>query len=215
MSAPTTTISPTSGTGVRSGGWLCLLAGLLGAASGGYLIVVEPQVPDTLFSYPLDEGGFIAIQLWFALQHLGLLAGQWALRQSGVSGRSKAAAAGHLIGMGAMALLTLTELLAISAYESPYPSSRTDVLDALYGVSSIALGVGLTMVGVMVVRERRWRGWLRWLPLTLGVWVFVPMIPAMLAGFLPARLALSAWMLLFAALGWALVRHGDVGEANR
>ena len=100
-----------------------------------------------------------------------------------------------------MALLTLTELLAISASESPYPSSRTDVLDALYGVSSIALGVGLVMVGVMVVRERRWTGWPRWLPLTMGVWVFVPMTPAMLAGFLPARLAISAWMLLYAALG--------------
>lgn len=212
VSSPTTT---TTRTNLRTPGLLCLAAGLLGAASGLFLAYVEPQVPDSRFSYPLDTAGFVAIQIWFVLQHLGLLAGQWALRQSGVSGRSRAAAAGHLIGMGGMALLTLTELLAISASESPYPSSRTDVLDALYGVSSIALGVGLTMVGAMVVRERSWSGWLRWLPLTLGVWVFVPMTPAMLVGFLPARLAISAWMLLFAALGWALIRHVDVGEANR
>jgi hypothetical protein len=66
----------------------------------------------------------------------------------------------------------------------------------------------------MVWRERRWTGWPRWVPLTMGVWVFVPMIPAMLAGFLPARLAISAWMLLYAALGWALVRHGEDGNAT-
>lgn len=210
--SPTTTRPDAN---LRTPGVLCVAAGLLGMASGLFLAFVEPQVPDSRYSYPLDATGFTMIQIWFVVQHLGLLAGQWALRQSGVAGRSRAAAAGHLIGLGGMALLTLTELLAISASESRYPSARTDVLDALYGVSSIALGVGLVMVGVMVVRERRWSGWPRWLPLTLGVWVFVPMTPAMLAGFLPARLAISAWMLLYAALGWALVRHGDDRKATR
>lgn len=200
---------------LRTPGLLCLAAGLLGVASGLLLAFIEPQVPDSRFSYPLDSAGFTAIQIWFVVQHLGLLAGQWALRQSGAAGSSRTAAAGHLIGLGGMALLTLTELLAIAASGSPYPSPRTNVLDALYGVSSIALGVGLLMVGVMVVRERQWSGWPRWLPLTMGVWVFVPMTPAMLAGFLPARLAISAWMLLYAALGWALVRHGDGTEAAR
>jgi hypothetical protein len=155
----------------------------------------------------LDDAGFITIQIWFVVQHLGLLAGQVALRKSGAAGASRTASAGHLIGLGGMALLTVTELLAISASESPYPSSRTDVLDALYGVSSIAIGVGLTMVGVAVARERRWTGWSRWLPLTLGIWVFIPMTPAMMAGFLPARLAITGWMLLYAALGWVLVRE--------
>ena len=42
------------------------------------------------------------------------------------------------------------------------------------------------------------------MPLALGVWVFVPMTPAIMAGFMPARLAITGWMLLFAALGWAL-----------
>ena len=204
----TTSLRPvrTTRADVRTFGWLCFGAGLLGAASGLYLAVVEPQVPDSRFSYPLDEAGFTAIQLWFVVQHLGLLAGQWALRQSGAAGPSRAASAGHLLGLGGMALLTVTELLAISASDAPYPSARTDVLDALYGVSSIAIGVGLTMVGVAVARTHRWTGWSRWIPLALGVWVFIPMTPAMMAGFLPARLAITAWMLLYAALGWVLVR---------
>jgi hypothetical protein len=204
----------TTSVDVRTPGLLCLAAGLLGAASGMYLAFVEPQVPDTRFSYPLDATGFAVIQVWFVVQHLGLLAGQLALRTSGVAGASRAASAGHLIGLGGMALLTVTELLAITASEAAYPSSRTDVLDALYGVSSIALGVGLTMVGVAVAREHRWVGWQRWLPLTLGVWVFVPMLPALMAGFLPARLAITSWMLLYAALGWALVRGGGATAAR-
>lgn len=39
----------------------------------------------------------------------------------------------------------------------------------------------------------------------LGVWVFVPMTPAIALSFLGARLAISGWMLLFAVLGLALV----------
>lgn len=198
----------------RTLGWLCFAAGLLGAASGIYLAVVEPQVPDSRFSYPLDQAGFTAIQLWFVVQHLGLLAGQWALRQSGAAGTSRTASVGHMLGLGGMALLAVTELLAISASVAPYPSARTDVLDALYGVSSLAIGVGLTMVGVAVARERRWTGWSRWLPLALGVWVFIPMTPALMAGFLPARLAITGWMLLYAALGWALVRDRRAATAT-
>jgi hypothetical protein len=70
------------------------------------------------------------------------------------------------------------------------------------------------MVGAMVARERRWSGWSRWLPLTLGVWVFVPMMPALVAGYLPARLAITAWMLLYAALGWVLVQREAAVEMS-
>ena len=200
----TPTLETTATSSTRRAGLVCLAAGLLGAASGVLLAVVDPQVPDSRFSYPLTAAAFIAIQVWFCLQHLGLLAGQVALRSSGVAGPGRTAAWGHGIGISGMVLLTLTELLAISAAEDPYPSSMTDVLDALYGVASIAIGVGLVMVGVAVRRFGAWAGWRRWVPLAIGIWVFVPMTPAIMAGFLPARLSITAWMLLYAALGWAL-----------
>ena len=37
----------------------------------------------------------------------------------------------------------------------------------------------------------------------------VPMTPAIAAGFLPARLSITGWMLLFAVLGLAIVRKKD------
>jgi hypothetical protein len=189
---------------VRAAGTVCLWAGLLGAASGIFLAVVDPVVPDTRFSYPLSAGAFVAIQLWFCVQHLGLIAGQVALWTSGALGRSRTARAGHVLALGGMLLLAVTEVVATTAAESPYSSSRTDVLDVLYGISSVAAGVGLVIAGIAALRARVWQGWERWLPLALGVWVFVPMTPAIMAGFLPARLSITGWMLLYAALGWAL-----------
>jgi len=193
-----------SAASVRTAGVVCLVAGLLGAASGIFLAVADPQVSDDRFSYPLTAAAFVAIQAWFFVQHLGLLAGQVALRASGVAGRSRAATWGHLLGFAGMVALTLTELLAITAADDLYPSSRTDVLDVLYGAASFAIGLGLITVGICVRRSKAWVGWRGWVPLTLGVWVFVPMMPAIVAGFLPARLSISAWMMLYAALGYAL-----------
>ncbi|HEX2185483.1 MAG TPA: hypothetical protein VHN78_08250 [Chloroflexota bacterium] len=40
--------------------------------------------------------------------------------------------------------------------------------------------------------------------LAAGIYVFVPMTPALMGPFLLTRLAITIWMLLFAALGYAL-----------
>ena len=194
--------------GVRRLGWACLATGLLGAASGLFLVFVEPTVPEARFSYPLGATAFVVLQLWFCLQHLGLIAGQVGLRSVGVAGSGRATGWGHYVGIAGMALLTLTELLAVAAAEDPYSTRLTDVLDVLYGVSTIAIGVGLILVGVAVRRQGAWQGWRSWLPLALGVWVFVPMSPAIMLGYLPARLSITGWMLMYAALGWALVSAG-------
>jgi hypothetical protein len=192
--------------GVRLAGWLCLLAGALGVASGLVLLVVPESVPDERFSYPLETGPFIAIQAWFAVQHLGLLAGQVGLWRAGAMGRGRWALAGHFVALAGMALLTATELIAISAAESLYPSGRTDVLDALYGVSTTAVGAGLVVAGVVGARRGAYTGWRRWITLALGVYVWVPMFPALIAGFVAARIGISGWMLLYTLAGWALLR---------
>ncbi|MGH3863413.1 hypothetical protein [Actinokineospora sp.] len=198
--------SPAATTFVRRAGAICLWAGLLGAASGVFLAVIPAAVPPERFSYPLAAGAFVAIQLWFFVQHLGLLLGQAALWRTGVAGRSRAAWIGHAIAFAGMALLAVTEVIATTSAEDLYPSENTDPLDVLYGVSSLATGLGLIIVGVAVVRAGVWQGARRWLPLVLGVWVYVPMTPALMAGHIPARLSIAGWMLLYAALGWALTR---------
>lgn len=187
-------------------GWLSLAAGLSGVAFGVLLLFVPKEVTDDRYSYPLEAAPFIAIQVWFGIHHLGLLAGQHGLWTSGALGHGRAARLGHVLAMGGMLLLIATEFLATSAAESPYPSTRTDVLDGLYGLATTAVGIGYVVAGVSAVRTGAFEDWRRWLPLALGVYVFVPMFPAMMSGFIGARLAIMGWMLLYALVGVALLR---------
>lgn len=190
-------------------GALCLAAGVLGAASGLFLLVVEPAVPADRFSYPLPSSGFIAIQIWFFVQHLGLAAGSIGTWRSGALGSGRAARSGYVIGLVGMLLLAVTELIAIGASAALYPSEDTAPLDMFYGVSSVAVGIGWVVGGIAAIRGGGWSGWRRLLPLVIGIYVFVPMTPAITAGFIPARLSITGWMLLFAVLGLAIVRKSD------
>lgn len=203
----TLTIERTGGNRVstRVPGQLCFWAGVLGAASGLFLAVVPPAVDDDRYSYPLTAAGFALIQCWFVVQHLGLVAGLVGLGRPAAVGARRGGVFAAIVGMG---LLTATELAAIGAARSTSAEAGTGLLDALYGISSVVVGIGLVGAGVAVLRAHIWRGWRRWLPLVLGVYVFVPMFPAMFGGFLAARLAITGWMLLFTLLGWALMREG-------
>lgn len=186
-------------------GWTTIVAGLIGAAAGVFLVVVEPVVAEDRYSYPLSPGGFATTQAFFGVHHLGLLAGLYGLWRSGAVGGSRSGRWGATGAIAGMALLTLTEFVAIGAAGAAYPSAQTDVMDMLYGVSSLVIAVGLIMAGVAVMRAGRWRGWHRFAPLALGVYVIVPMVPLLMASHDLARFGIGGWMLGFAALGWALV----------
>lgn len=194
---------------IRTAGLLCFWTALIGAASGVFLAFVEPAVPENQWSYPLDVTAFSAIQVWFALQHLGLLLGLLALQWTGAAGRSRTGRAGHFVAVASMLGFAATELAAISAAHDTKDSAAVGQLGATYGVFSILLGAALVMVGIAVVRAGVWQDWSRWIPLALGVWVFVPMLPALALSFTGARFAIAGWMLLFAALGWALANHDE------
>ena len=186
-------------------GWICLAAGLVGMAAAVFLILVDPAVSEDRYSYPLTPGGFAAIQVFFFVHHFGLLAGLYGLWRSGAVGASRLGRWGSWGAIAGMGLLTVTELVAIAGADSAWPSARTDMIDRLYGVSSVLLGVTLVMAGIAVLRAGQWQGWRRLLPLLLGVYVFVPMTPALFGSFVLARLVIGGWMLGFALLGWALV----------
>ena len=194
---------------VSRAGLVCLVAGLLGAVSGIFLAVYPGQVPEDKFSYPLTPGGFTVIQIWFFLQHLGLLAGIAALPRARTMMQGRPARWGTGLAVSGMAMLAVTELVAITARNSTYPGKGTDLLDALYGVSSLAVGVGLVLAGIAVRRRGRWTGWRGLVVLVAGIFVFVPMVPALMGPHVLARLAITAWMLLFAALGYALWKDDE------
>lgn len=204
LANPTVTVHAPSA--VRAAGWACLIAGLLGVASGIALAVVDPVVEAGQWSYPQSVGAFTLTQLWFAIQHVGLLVGIVALGRSGAAGARRRTRVATQAAVIAMAALALTELIAILPAEDPADSGFVLALGGLYGVVTAVLGVSMTVVGIEVVRAGVWRGWARWVPLAVGVWVFVPMFPLMSTSFLGARLSISGWMLLFALLGAALLR---------
>lgn len=181
-----------------------MAAGLLGAASGVFLAVYPGQVPQDMFSYPLTPGGFAVIQVWFFVQHLGLLAGLLALARAQAMTPGPSARWGNGLEAWGMALLAVTELIAITARDSTTRGDGTGLLNALYGISTIAIGVGLVLAGIAIRREGRWTGWRGLVVLVAGIFVFVPMTPALMGPFIGARLAITAWMLLFAALGYAV-----------
>ena len=193
---------------LRISGRSCVGAGVVGAAAAVFLVLVDPVVSEGRYSYPLSPSGFAAIQVFFFVHHFGLLAGLYGLSRSGAAGRSRLGrwgCAGALVGM---ALLTVAELAAISGANSAYPSPRTDTLDALYGIASMVIGATMIMAGVSVIRTGLWSGWRRAVPLLLGVYVFVPMTPAIFGPFVLARVAIGGWMLGFALLGLAVVKAG-------
>jgi hypothetical protein len=72
------------------------------------------------------------------------------------------------------------------------------------------IGIGL-IVAVVAVLSRgtaAWTGppWLPALVLAVGVYVHVPMTPAIMGSFAADRLGIGGWMLLFAAFGYGLTR---------
>src|SRR5688500_10110664 len=98
---------------VGSAGAVCLAAGILGAASGIVLAVYPAQVSEEMFSYPLDVAAFTALQIWFVVQHVGLLVGIVALARAGVMSTGRSARWGIVLAVAGMALLAVTELIAI------------------------------------------------------------------------------------------------------
>jgi hypothetical protein len=183
------------------------VASLLGAGAAGLLIGWEPQVPTDQFSYPFKPAGFAVIQTLFFVQHFPLAVLLALLWTSGVAGRSSLARIGVVGSVVAMLGLAVTELIAIPSAEETYPSSGTLHLDVLYGATSIGIGLFAVLAGIAILRAEVWTGWERWLPVALGVYVFVVMTPGIMLGFEAARLVIGGWMLLFAALGWALMRR--------
>ena len=189
---------------IRFCGQLCLLAGVLGAASSVYLAVGSRAVPEDMWSYPQTPEAFTGTRVWLAVQHLGLLAGLFALWWSGAAGSTRLGRIGHAGAVAGVMGWIITEVAAITARHDTDDTTLAGLLAVSYGLFSLLIGVGLILEGIAVLRARVWDGWRRWLPLALGIWVFVPLMPAMGLPVESAEAAMAGWMLLFAALGWCL-----------
>ena len=196
---------------IRAAGAVCCAASLLGAAGGGYLAVAVPVTDGEGFSYPHPVPGFAALQIVLALTNVGLIVGLLALRWSGAVPWTRRARLGYHGAIAALAGLTVAEGIAITV-----PNSSSEASPPAFGVVYagyvVLLAVALLAVGVEVARGLGLRGWRRWLPVTLGGWLLVVVVPALAAGFTAALMATSVWLLLFAVLGLVLILDADQND---
>lgn len=109
-------------------------------------------------------------------------------------------------------LLTGGENWALRLTNTANSGPGASGLDTAYGLGTIMTGVGLVLAGLAVARARRWHGWARWTPLPLGIPVFVVVLPGIFGTFLEGRLAIMLWLIVWAALGAALIREAGQGR---
>lgn len=208
--ADTSRMAPRASILSRNAGRITFWAGILGTASGLLLAIRPPAVPVDQWSYPQPVLEYALTQTWFAAQHLGLAVGIWGLWE--LTGRRNRI--GFYAALGGMLALSLTELVAIIPATQPMDDPLVVALGAVYGVVTIVIGAGLVTMGVTALRCGALTGWRRWIPVSLGIWVFFPMLPGIAVSFLAARLTISGWMFLFAVLGWILTRSEAVEDAT-
>jgi hypothetical protein len=187
-------------------GRLCVLGGVVGVVSGLVTAFIDPAVSEHWWRYPYTPAGFYLSQAAFLLNHVLLLAGVLGLAASGAVGPGRAGRLGVRLSVAGLVLLTACEAVATTLVDSRIPSRATDLLGAAFGVASILIGVGLITAGLAVVRAGRWPGWQRFTPLACGAAVFVIVLPGLFGSFLAGRLVITTWMVLFTALGLALLR---------
>lgn len=198
----------TSAKTVRRLGAVGFWGGIAGALSALVVILYPPLVAPEQFSYPFTAAGFTVAQVFFAVQHVTMVAVILALLRSPAVGSSRLARAGLRTGIAGLALLALLELAAITAAHSVSGEPLYDLVQSLFGIPTMLTGIGLMLGGVGVLRAGTWKGAKRFLPLILGVYVFVALTPAILGPHIAGRLGIGIWVLLFGYLGW-LLWHGD------
>ena len=168
---------------------------MIGVLAGVVWVAYPPAVSDDQYSYPFTATGFAIAQIVYFVQRLGLvilLAALW--RTTGNSKLGRIGVVGSALGMLGLGAL---ELVSITAKDS-------DAIGGSYGMISLAVGVFLIFTGIATRRAKTWPGTL---PILLGIYVFVPMTPAILGPFALGQLAIAGWMALFTLLAWRLLRR--------
>ena len=168
---------------VRTAGVLCAIGGA-GWLVNGVLSLVMSQPSGAAFA--------ISEVFWIVIQSL-LLIGVVGLALSG-------AAPGWFGGISlGLALLGRADFVAAEIH-SLIIGDDSDLLP----LGALITAVGMTLVGVAVLRAKRWGGWQRFTPLLAGIYPFVAMFPFIFITEEPSMLAITGWGLLWTLLGYAL-----------
>ena len=198
------TIAQRADSQTRTLGLVTVVAGILGAVSAVVIVMWPREVADTHYSFPFGSGAYTVAQSWFAAQHLGLIAGMYAITRLAWLSASRATRAALLVGLVGMIGLMACELFAITARNALVGSDTANAVDVSYSAPVIAIGLGWVVAGIGLLRRPVLSSAGRWLPLLIGVYVFVVLTPSLMGPMEAGRAGIGGWMLLFAWLGAAL-----------
>jgi hypothetical protein len=187
-------------------GWLGVAAAITGIASGIAMLLWPEHSARGLLRYPFTTGEFTVMQTWFAVHHVAMIAVLAGFAASNAMGTSRIGRTAAWFSVLGVSLLAVNELHAIAYDEWTLREANQGPLGAGYGISTNVCGLGALVAGIVVVRQRRWTGWHRWVPLAIGIVHFAAVTPAIFSSsFAAARIAIITWIALFGLLGRALI----------
>lgn len=186
-------------------------AGLLGAVGGALTVisgvvvqgVVQPasDVSDEMWSYPWSSGALVAVSLVYAAFHALVFIGVLGFARSGVAGPGRGARVGTVVALTGTAVLFAAELLSIPVADQRMDDTGAGLVGACFGLGSVLSAIGFIVAGIATVRDGRWDGWRRFVPLGTGIWlaalVALAATPALAIG-------VTLYGLFLVALGVAL-----------
>ncbi len=164
--------------------WSTITGAMLTIVLGIPLASFQAQVPPPWWIPALN-----------AFSHLLLLAGVIGLARAGVAGRGGLAASGLGLTLLGLAVLTVAEVSWLAGLGAT---------DALYGIATLAMMLGLILAGVAALRAGRWTGWHRFTLLACGLYIPLVMLPSFALPGLAMNYAIGLWGVCWLLLGLAL-----------
>ena len=179
------------------------MAGIAGAIGGGLwvlLLLVD------VAAYQALHASAVAFRAWLAalvfMQAL-LLVGVVGLARSGATGEGWLGRIGLVIAVLGRTTFVLAEVHNLAKGNDDSP---------LLPLGALSTGVGMTLVGIAVLRARRWGGWRRPIPLLAGLYPFVAMFPLLAITGQPPLPMIMLWGFPWLLLGLAL--HAEAGASG-
>jgi len=169
---------------LRAAGVLCAVGGADWLANGVLSLVI---------SQPSGMGFAISEVFWIAIQSLLLI---------GVVGLALSGAAPGWFGGIALGIALLGRVVFVLA--EIHSLSIGDDTSFLLPLGALITAVGMTLVGIAVLRAKRWGGWQKFTPLLAGIYPFLAMFPLIFITEEPSMLTITGWGLPWLLLGCAI-----------
>jgi hypothetical protein len=171
----------------RSGGmtaWAVIAGAILQFVLGIPMAHLEAETPPSAMIVALN-----------ILNHLLLVAGIAGLARSEAAGRGWLATSGLGLSQLGFAVIVLAEASWLLT---------TTATEALFGVRTLVLLLGLILAGIAVVKAGRWQGWHRFTPLACGMFIAVVVLPSFALPGYASHYAIGIWGVCWLLFGVTL-----------